>query len=32
MIYTHVMAEGAKGVMGVKSPLDKMSQEDLWTS
>ncbi len=24
MIYTHVMAEGAKGVYGVKSPLDSL--------
>ena len=32
MVYTHVMAEGAKGGMGVRSPLDKMSREDLSTS
>ena len=24
MIYTHVMAEGAKGVLGVQSPLDSL--------
>lgn len=27
MIYTHVMAEGAKGVLGVKSPLDTIDGE-----
>ncbi len=27
MIYTHVMAEGAKGVYGVKSPLDDLAEQ-----